>query len=186
VRAAFHIAQVNIGLPVAPVEAPQLAEFMALLDPVNALADEAPGFVWRLQTDEGNATSIPVLGDDRLIVNMSVWESIDQLADFVYRSGHVAAMRRRREWFERIKAFMALWWVPAGHVPTVPEAEARLEHLRAIGVVPSSPARTFSSVPPRRSITVADAAFSSSQMTRARSRPSARAMTSDWRRISVA
>jgi Domain of unknown function (DUF3291) len=114
---------------------------MALLDPVNAIADQAPGFVWRLQTDDGNATSIPVLGDDRLIINMSVWASIDQLAEFVYRSDHVAVMRRRREWFERIKVFMALWWVPAGHLPTVTEAEQRLGHLRALG--PTPPAFTF-------------------------------------------
>jgi hypothetical protein len=138
---ASHIAQVNIGLPVAPVDTPALAEFMALLDPINAIADQAPGFVWRLQTEEGNATSIAVLGDDRLIVNMSVWESIDQLADFVYRSGHVAVMRRRRDWFERIKVFMALWWVPAGHLPTVAEAEDRLEHLRCHG--PTAYAFTF-------------------------------------------
>ncbi|MGH2895530.1 MAG: DUF3291 domain-containing protein [Solirubrobacteraceae bacterium] len=137
----FHLAQVNIGLPVAPVDTPALAEFMTLLDPVNAIADGAPGFVWRLQTEEGNATSIPVLGDDRLIVNMSVWESIDQLAEFVYRSGHVAVMRRRREWFERIKVFVALWWVPAGHRPAVTEAEERLEHLRAHG--PTADAFTF-------------------------------------------
>lgn len=137
----FHIAQVNIGLPVAPVDTPALAEFMALLDPVNAIADRAPGFVWRLQAEDGNATSIPVLGDDRLIVNMSVWESIDQLADFVYRSGHVEVMRRRRQWFERIKMFMALWWVPAGDLPTVAEAEERLEHLRAHG--PTTHAFTF-------------------------------------------
>lgn len=137
----FHIAQVNIGLPVAPVDTPALAEFMAMLDPVNAIADEAPGFVWRLQTEDGNATSIPVLGDDRLIVNMSVWASIDQLAEFVYRSGHVGVMRRRREWFERINVFMALWWVPAGHLPSVAEAEERLEHLRAHG--PTAYAFTF-------------------------------------------
>jgi hypothetical protein len=126
---------------VAPVDTPVLAEFMALLDPINAIADEAPGFVWRLQTGEGNATSIPVLGDERLIINMSVWESIDHLTDFVYRSGHVAVMRRRREWFERIKVFFALWWVPTGRLPTVTEAEARLEHLRAHG--PTAHAFTF-------------------------------------------
>jgi hypothetical protein len=114
---------------------------MALLDPVNAIADRAPGFVWRLQTEEGNATSIPVLGDDRLIVNMSVWESIDELVDFVYRSDHVAVIRRRREWFERIRLYFALWWVPAGHLPTVTEAEERLEHLRAHG--PTAHAFTF-------------------------------------------
>ncbi len=125
----------------APIDSPALAEFMALLDPVNAIADAAFGFVWRLQTEDGNATSIPVLGDERLIVNMSVWESIDQLAEFVYRSGHVAVMRRRREWFERIKVFMALWWVPTGHLPTVSEAERHLEHLRAHG--PTAFAFTF-------------------------------------------
>lgn len=114
---------------------------MALLEPINAIADKAPGFVWRLQTEDGNATSIPVLGDDRLIVNMSVWESIDHLGDFVYRSDHVAVMRRRREWFERMRVFMALWWVPAGRLPTVAEAEERLEHLRAHG--PTIRAFTF-------------------------------------------
>ena len=124
------------------MDSPALAEFMALLEPVNAVADRSPGFVWRLQTEEGNATSIPVLGDDRLIVNMSVWESIDLLAEFVYRSGdHLAVMRRRREWFGRMKVFMALWWVPAGHHPTVAEAEERLEHLRAHG--PTEFAFTF-------------------------------------------
>ena len=138
---AFHIAQLNIGRARGAVDGPVMAEFMALLDPVNAVADASPGFVWRLQTEAGNATSIPVLGDDRLIVNMSVWASIDQLADFVYRSGHVAVMRRRREWFERIKVFMALWWVPAGHLPTVAEAEERLEHLRSHG--PTARAFTF-------------------------------------------
>jgi hypothetical protein len=127
---------------VAPVDAPDLAEFVALLDPVNAVADRSPGFVWRLQGEDGNATSIPVLGDDRLIVNMSVWESIDHLTQFVYRGGeHLAVMRRRREWFQRIKVFMALWWVPAGHRPTVAEAEERLEHLRAHG--PTAFAFTF-------------------------------------------
>lgn len=135
---SFHIAEVNIALPVAPVDTPALAEFMALLDPVNAIADEARGFVWRLQSEEGNATSIPVLDDDRLIINMSVWESIDDLAAFVYRSGHVAVMRRRREWFERLTVFMALWWVPAGHLPSVREAEERLEHLRAHGPTPDA------------------------------------------------
>lgn len=139
--APFHVAQVNVGLPLAPLDTPALAEFVALLDPVNAIADDAPGFVWRLQTDEGNATAIPVLGDDRLIVNLSVWESIDHLAAFVYRSGHVAAMRRRREWFERHGTLMTLWWVPAGHLPTVGEAEERLDHLRRHG--PTEHAFTF-------------------------------------------
>jgi hypothetical protein len=113
-----------------------MAEFVASLDPVNALADQAPGFVWRLQTDDGNSTAIRAFDDDRVIVNMSVWESIDQLTDFVYRSGHIDVMRRRREWFERIRVHMALWWVPVGHVPSVAEAEERLAHLQAHGPAP--------------------------------------------------
>ncbi len=137
-----QIAQVNIGQPLEPLDSPLLAEFVALLDPINELADASPGFVWRLQGDGGNATAIEVLDDDRLIVNMSVWNSIDELADFAYRSAHVAVMRRRREWFERLRVYMALWWVPSGHIPTVAEAEDRLEHLREHG--PSAYAFTFS------------------------------------------
>ena len=94
-----------------------MAEFMALLDPVNAVADASPGFVWRLQTEDGNATALRPYEDDRMIVNMSVWESIEDLAAFVYRSGHVDVMRRRREWFEPMKPYMVLWWVPAGRSP---------------------------------------------------------------------
>lgn len=134
----MHVAQVNIALPQAPIDSPQLAEFVALLDPVNALADAAPGFVWRLQTEDGDATAVRGFGDDRLIVNMSVWESVDALAQFVYRSGHVEVMRRRRQWFERIRVHTVLWWVPAGHVPSVTEAEQRLAHLREHGPGPSA------------------------------------------------
>jgi hypothetical protein len=94
-----------------------MAEFMALLDPVNAVADASPGFVWRLQTEEGNATALRPYEDDRMIVNMSVWESIEDLAAFVYRSGHVDVMRRRREWFEPMKPYMVLWWVPPAGCP---------------------------------------------------------------------
>jgi hypothetical protein len=132
----FNIAQVNIALPREPVDSPLLAEFMAALDPINALADGSPGFVWRLQTEDGNATAIRPFDDERLLVNMSVWESIDQLAGFVYRSGHVALMRRRREWFEHIRLYVALWWVPADHIPTVVEAKERLAHLRDHGPTP--------------------------------------------------
>jgi hypothetical protein len=132
----MNIAQVNIALPQAPLDSPRLAEFVAALAPVNTLADAAPGFVWRLQTDDGDATGIRAFGDDRLIVNMSVWESIDALAEFVYRSGHVAVMRRRRDWFERIRLHMVLWWIPAGVVPTVGDAEERLAHLREHGPTP--------------------------------------------------
>lgn len=133
---AFHLAQVNIGLAKAPVDSPVLADFVAMLDPINALADDYPGFVWRLQTEDGNATAVRPYDDERIMVNMSVWESVDDLAAFVYRSGHVDVMRRRREWFERIETYMALWWVPAGHVPTVAEAQERLAHLSEHGPTP--------------------------------------------------
>ena len=133
---AFHIAQLNIGRARGAVDGPVMAEFMALLDPVNAVADASPGFVWRLQTDDGNATALRPYEDDRMIVNMSVWESIEDLAAFVYRSGHVDVMRRRREWFEPMKPYMVLWWVPAGQLPTVEEAKERLAHLRDHGPTP--------------------------------------------------
>jgi heme-degrading monooxygenase HmoA len=138
---ASHLAQVNIVLPLEPLESPLLADFVAALEPVNALADASAGFVWRLQTDEGDATGIRGFGDDRLIVNLSVWESLEALRAFVYSGAHVAIMRRRREWFEHLEVFMALWWVPAGHLPTVEEAEERLGHLRERG--PTPPAFTF-------------------------------------------
>jgi hypothetical protein len=132
----FNIAQVNIALPRAPVDSPLLAEFVTLLDPINALADQSPGFVWRLQTEAGNAIAVRALDDERLLVNMSVWLSIEQLAEFVYRSSHVAVMRRRREWFERMRLYMALWWVPAGTIPTVADAEIRLAYLHRNGPTP--------------------------------------------------
>jgi hypothetical protein len=136
VEPAIHIAELNIARAKEPLDSPLLADFVALLDPVNALADSAPGFVWRLQTDEGNAMSVRAFDDDRVVVNMSVWESIDALASFAYRSDHVAVMRRRREWFERIEVHLVLWWVPVGHEPSVVQAEERLDHLREFGPTP--------------------------------------------------
>lgn len=132
-----NIAQVNVSLPLEPLESARLADFVAALDPINALADSAPGFVWRLQTEDGNATAIRVLDDDRLIVNMSVWESIEALGEFVFRSAHTDVMRRRREWFARLgEPMTALWWIPAGTRPTVADAEERLRHLQAHGPTP--------------------------------------------------
>jgi heme-degrading monooxygenase HmoA len=140
---AFHLAQVNIALPVEPLDAPRLAEFVAALEPVTAAADAAPGFVWRLQTEDGDATGVRAFGDDRLIVNLSVWESLEALRAFAYaHPEHKAVLRRRREWFvPAADAFLALWWVPAGHVPPVAEAEERLDHLRRHG--PTARAFTF-------------------------------------------
>lgn len=131
---AHHLAQVDIARLLAPLDSPQLAGFVARLDDINALADRAPGFVWRLQTREGNATELRPYDDDRIIVNMSVWESLEALHAFVYRSDHVAVMRQRRAWFEQMTdPFLALWWVPGGHIPSLEEAKARLDHMRAHG-----------------------------------------------------
>jgi uncharacterized protein DUF3291 len=136
-RPRFELAQVNVARPVGPLDSPVLAEFMALLEPINALADVAPGFVWRLQTDAGDATSVPVFGSTDILINMSVWADVESFADFVFRSLHVEVMRRRREWFSQLaEAYTALWWVPAGARPTVAEAEERLAHLREHGPTP--------------------------------------------------
>ena len=123
--AEWHLAQVNIALLKAPLDSPELADFVANLEPINALADGAPGFVWRLQTEDGDATAIRAFDDARIIVNLSAWESVEALADFVYGSRHIDVLRRRREWFAKMStAYLALWWVPAGTIPTI-RASAR-------------------------------------------------------------
>ena len=138
----WELAQLNIGTIVAPLDSAELKDFVANLEPINALADQAPGFVWRLQDDAGDATSFRLFDDDQLLVNMSVWSSIETLADFVYTSAHVEFMRRRREWFVKLDAAITvLWWVPAGHRPSIEEAGERLLAMRADG--PTSYAFTF-------------------------------------------
>ena len=132
-----HLAQVNIGRMKAPLEDPLMAGFVGRLDEINALADRSPGFVWRLQTGEGNATYLRPYDDDRILFNMSVWESLEALKDYVYKSLHVELIRNRKEWFERFDApYAALWWVPVGHTPSVDEAKKRLAHLTAQGPTP--------------------------------------------------
>lgn len=137
---AAHLAQVNLALPREPVHAPLLRDFAARLEPVNARADAHPGFVWRLQTEEGDATALRAFGDEGVMINMSVWESLEALRLFTYADPeHLEVMRRRRDWFHQMaEAYMALWWVPAGHRPTVREAEGRVTHLRAHGPTPHS------------------------------------------------
>ena len=130
----YHLAQLNIAKMNFPYDDPRFSDFIDALDPVNASAEGMPGFVWRLQSDEGNATSISVYDDDLLLVNMSVWESLEHLISFVRSGEHLAIMRRRREWFSASDLpYLALWWVPVGHEPDVIEAEQRLEHLRNNG-----------------------------------------------------
>jgi heme-degrading monooxygenase HmoA len=137
--AAHHLAQVNVATVRAPLDSPQLAGFVAALEPINALADHSPGFVWRLQTEDGDATAIRPFGDQRIMVNLSVWESLEALRAFVYASRHLDVMRRRREWFHRMAdAYLALWWVPAGTIPTVAEARERIELLTRDGPGPDA------------------------------------------------
>ena len=137
-----ELAQLNIATLLAPLDSPALADFVAELDTINALAEAAPGFVWRFETDAGNATAAEhPFGEDK-IVNMSTWVSIEALHDYVYRTAHTEVMARRREWFARMRdAYSVLWWVPRGHRPTPAEAHERLERLRAHG--PGEAAFTF-------------------------------------------
>ncbi|HEY2753386.1 DUF3291 domain-containing protein [Phenylobacterium sp.] len=152
----FHLAQINIGRLLAPVDHPKLADFVANLDRINALADGQPGFVWRLTGEGGDATDIrPVEDDPMVAINMSVWTDLDALAAFVYRTAHREVMRRRREWFEGMETYMTLWWVPLGHRPTPAEGMARLAILERLGPGPEAftfrnpfPAPDASSVAP--------------------------------------
>jgi len=139
----FHLAQVNIGRLRAAVDDPIMAGFKNQLGPINALADSSPGFVWRLQTESGDATAIKPYPDDALMaINMSVWESLEALQLFVYKSAHLSPLRDRKQWFEPLEGpILSLWWIPVGHIPTVVEALARLEHLKQHG--PTAHAFTF-------------------------------------------
>jgi hypothetical protein len=132
---AFHLAEVNVARLVAPLDSPLLTGFVSRLDEVNALAEAAPGFVWRLVDDAGqNATAMPIYEDTRIIVNLSVWTSIEALRAFTYSGAHLEVYKQRREWFSLMKdAAMVMWWVPAGHRPDVAEARERLDHRRAHG-----------------------------------------------------
>ena len=132
-----HLAQVNVARMKAPLESPGMAGFVARLDELNALADAAPGFVWRLQTGEGNATYLRPYDDDRILFNLSVWESLADLRAYVYDTAHVEVLRNRHQWFNAFEgAYVALWWIPAGHHPSVDEAKERLAHLTEHGPTP--------------------------------------------------
>lgn len=150
----WQLAELNIARLRSPLEDPATLQFVKALDEINALADDSPGFVWRLQTEDGNATAIKAFDDELVITNMSVWESVQALGNYAYRSGHVAFLRRKREWFDSYgSVHLVLWWVPAGARPTVDEALERLASLEADG--PSATAFTFRSpvAPPGRADT---------------------------------
>lgn len=136
---AHHLAQLNVGRFRGPIDGPVMAGFAALLEPLNALADDAPGFVWRLQTAAGDAIAVEWPGDPTVNVNLSVWTSLQALRDYVYATRHLEALRRRREWFQHLSEhYQVLWWVPAGHLPTVEEAQQRLTHLTTYGPTPEA------------------------------------------------
>ncbi len=138
----WHIAQLNVATALYDFEDPHIAEFFERLDEVNALADNSPGFVWRLQSESGNATDIQATDDPRLIVNMSVWKSVETLFDFAYKSSHRLIMAKRRQWFAPPKgAYQVLWWVPVGTHPSVQQGLKRLSVLDARG--PTKRAFTF-------------------------------------------
>ena len=134
----YELAQLNIGVAKGPIDSAVMADFVANLERINALAERSPGFVWRLQTEEGDATALRPLDDDTLI-NMSVWKDVTSLRNFVYRTAHADIMVRRREWFERMAAsHMVLWWVREGHRPTIGEAISRLDLLHRDGPTPEA------------------------------------------------
>jgi hypothetical protein len=145
--AGYRIAQVNIARMKGRLDHPIMAGFVRRLNEINVLADKSPGFVWRLQTPGGSATYLRPYGDDRILFNMSVWENVESLKHYVYRTAHAELLRQRHEWFEKVSAvYTALWWVPAGHIPGVDEAKKRLAHLEAHG--PTQFAFTFKSLYP--------------------------------------
>jgi Domain of unknown function (DUF3291) len=135
----WHIAQINVATALFPLDDPRIAEFIGLLDEVNALAEQSRGFVWRLKSDSGNSTDIRMADDPKFIVNMSVWQSVECLFDFVYRSSHRLVMAKRRQWFEApVRSYQVLWWVAAGVLPSPQDGLDRLRHLDAHGPTPQA------------------------------------------------
>lgn len=139
----WHLAQINIGRLHHPVDDPRVSEFIDNLQPINELAEASPGFVWRLQDESGNATAIRAFDDETILPNLSVWESLEALKNYVFKSDHAAFLRRRREWFKPMDDLpvLTMWWVPAGHIPSLTEAKERIDHLAEHG--PSATAFTF-------------------------------------------
>ncbi|QBD83618.1 DUF3291 domain-containing protein [Ktedonosporobacter rubrisoli] len=133
----YWLAQVNIGRMLAPLSDPVMAGFVAKLDEINTLADNSEGFIWRLQTPEGNATSLRHFEDELILVNLSVWTDLATYANFVYKSQHRQLIQQRRQWFQKFEGpYTAIWWIPREHTPDVKEAKERLEHLRIHGETP--------------------------------------------------
>lgn len=136
---AMHLAQANVALARAPLTDPEMRDFVEQLEHINAVADQAPGFVWRFQTEAGDATAVRVFDDPRIIFNMSVWESVAELHDYAFRSDHRGPLLDRKKWFLKMdRPHSVLWWTPVGVLPTVADGEGRLDHLRDHGPSPSA------------------------------------------------
>ncbi|MEU7880687.1 DUF3291 domain-containing protein [Microbispora bryophytorum] len=135
----MHLAQFNVAHLRAPLDSPDLADFVAALEPINVLSDAAPGFVWRMTGGDRHTDTIQHEYGDHLLVNFSIWESREALWNFVYRSAHLGVLQRRREWFHRVaEPYTVMWWVPEGHRPSLKEAMTRLDLLRAQGPGPEA------------------------------------------------
>jgi hypothetical protein len=146
----YQLAQLNIAKMREALESPVMVDFVNNLDRINALADQAPGFVWRLKDESEEAMAMRLFGNN-YVVNLSVWNDVTSLSDYAFQSGHVEIMRRRREWFLPMsEATTVLWWVPTSHLPTVAEAKAKLEHLRVHGPSPSAFTFKQSYLPPEQ------------------------------------
>lgn len=133
-KTKFHLAQFNIAEAKAPLVSPKLEGFVQRIDEINALADLEKGFVWRLQDDSGNAMLIQAFDNPDLLINMSIWETVEDLKRFTYQTMHKELIRDRKQWFHHIKkAYYVLWWIPVGHIPSLEEAKERLDLLRENG-----------------------------------------------------
>lgn len=133
----MKLAQLNIAQAKYPLDAPEIKEFIDNLDAINGIAEASDGFIWRLKDDSGDATNIKLFADPQMIINMSVWENIDALKNFMFRTSHRDFMRRKSEWFDKLtEATYVLWWVADGHIPTAEEGLAKLYQLRSQGDTP--------------------------------------------------
>ncbi|WP_226664729.1 DUF3291 domain-containing protein [Microbulbifer aggregans] len=140
--ASYHLAQVNIAYGIETLDHPVMAGFVAELDRLNALADISEGFIWRLQSDEGDATAFKLYDDEKIILNMSVWESIETLKSYVYSGEHLEILKQKKQWFEKTKsAHLVLWWVPAGEIPSIEDVKSKLSLIQKLG--PSEQAFNF-------------------------------------------
>ncbi len=140
--ATFHLTQVNIAKAKGSMDSPVMKGFVDQLDYINQLAENSPGFVWRLQTEEGDATDISAFEDELIIINMSVWQTYDDLKQYVYSGEHLSALKQKKDWFDKLEgSHLALWWIPAGSIPTVEDAKQALALLDTQG--PTEKSFTF-------------------------------------------